>query len=192
MDSALKVIVWIVAACVLVYFVLGWAIGWEWAIRIFKKPTTTTVISYVPDTLTAQIMGLKIDSLKGELQERSVLIAREQKEKKVWRDRVSRLEAMVISMRDSLSDTVHTYDAVLSGRFPSEPDSSGNVYMDSLHVEYNIALDIWHDILLGLQPRKVPYMKEVIETIREVPYIPLWIALPFSAIMLILIGAVVF
>jgi hypothetical protein len=192
MDSVLKIIVWAAVAFAVIYFVVSWTVGWNWFTDVFKKPTTTTIVSYVPDTLTAQIMGFKIDSLKGELNERAVIIDREQKEKKVWRDRVSRLEAMIISMRDSLTDTVHTYDAILSGRFPSEPDSSGEVYMDSLHVEYNIALDMWHDILLGLQPRKVPYLKTVIETIKEVPYIPLWVAIPFATVMLILIGAVAF
>jgi len=182
----------IVVLLINAFFIIDLVTGWGWIPDIFKKPTTVTTITYVPDTLTAQIMGFKVDSLKGIIVQKDVVIAKEQKVSKLWRKHVARLDSLVASMQDTLNDTIHTIDAVLSIRIPSEPDTLGNVYMDSLHVAYDIGLDAWHDIELHLEPRLIPYTNEVIETIKEVPYIPLWIALPVIIIIAVLVGAVAF
>jgi len=185
-------IVFIVVLIMAALYLVDLFIGWDWIPDIFKKPTTTTTTTYEPDTLTAQIMGFKVDSLMGVIKRKDVIIDTEKRISEMYKIHLKRLDSLVASMKDTTTDTVHTLDAILSTRIQSEPDTLGNVYMDSLHVEYDIGLNAWHDIELQLEPRLIPYTNTVIETIKEVPYIPLWIALPVIFIVALLLGAVIF
>lgn len=188
MTDKVKNAILIMLAVVVAYYVVATVISWLNP----KKPIVTTTIKYVPDTLTAKIMGFKIDSLNGIIESKDIVIGAAKKLSSTWKKRAMRLDSVVASMRDTTTDSLHTLDATLNTIVQSDPDSAGTVYNDSLKVQYDIGFDVWHDIKLGLEKRKIPYFKEVIETITEVPYIPMWVVYPVAAIILILTGAVLF
>jgi hypothetical protein len=188
MSNAAKNTVLVIVAILVGYFGIGSIVNTFWP----KQPKVTTTIKYVPDTLTAKIMGLRVDSLNGIIVAKEVVVGVARKKAAEWRQRALRLDSVVASMQDTTSDSLHTLNAVLAQVVHTDPDSAGISYADTVHVEYDVGRDFWHDISLMLEARKVPYRKEIIETLVETPYIPLWILLPVGGLILLLTGAAIF